>query len=821
MKKILLNIVVLFLAFLASVVATGLLMNQEKVVRVHNMDDASLPVMYMEVADMLINPMFGYANEMEPQYVRDGLTPLPTNRTLKVVLEKLGNKIDSIAYEVSTADGTQTVENGTVAGWKDKDGYLTAEFRIQNPILMNQEYTLRFDVTLEEGEVYHYYTRLLQRAGTNLEEYLEYVDMFYQSCLDPVKAYDIMTYLEPKTSAPNNTYNKLDIHSRFEKISWSSMEVSLVQKGYPVIKDMNGTTCSIMMKYVISDKVEENHLDYYNVTDFYRMRYSQARIMLLDFERETQEIFSNSNVEFTSTGINLGITDSDVEFVSNGNIVAFVQEGELWSYSRSTGKMIRVFSFRSGKLDVRENLQEHDIKIVRVGETGDIDFVVYGYMNCDEHQGEVGVGVYHYSEDLNQIQEQIFLPISTSYEYLENNMGILSYVTMDNLLYLMLENRLYQVDIEKKTYSIVRENFVQGCYVISPTQQHIAWMDEMSLNDSTSIIVMNLESGENYQILAGEGAKIRVLGFINEDLVYGIARNEDIMLTETGETIFAMHTVRIEQFGGNVMKESREDGIWISDVNLGLGLLELLRVRLEDGVYVSEKSDYIMNNLQNVTEKVEVRQLNGERKAAQMVLQFDKAIAEDKVLYLEANIVNIDKAETIVLEQDRMEDEVYYVYASGKLDSTWSNVKDAILCADSMAGVVLNRQQQYVWERGNKDTSYRNNLADVPEAVLSGTLDEQVLAQFLGENYTVFDLTGCTLDSVLYLVNRGYPVTAKVSDEVTVVILGYNTYNTILYYPETEESGYYGIKDSTKMFEEAGNVFVGYIEKLGEATKTQ
>ena len=50
---------------------------------------------------------------------------------------------------------------------------------------------------------------------------------------------------------------------------------------------------------------------------------------------------------------------------------------------------------------------------------------------------------------------------------------------------------------------------------------------------------------------------------------------------------------------------------------------------------------------------------------------------------------------------------------------------------------------------------------------------------------------------------------------------GYNTYNTILYYPETGESGYYGIKDSTKMFEEAGNVFVGYIEELGGATKAQ
>ena len=54
-----------------------------------------------------------------------------------MVLEKLKNKIDSVEYVVATADGTQTVENGVVTGLKDKDGYLTAEFKIQNPILMN------------------------------------------------------------------------------------------------------------------------------------------------------------------------------------------------------------------------------------------------------------------------------------------------------------------------------------------------------------------------------------------------------------------------------------------------------------------------------------------------------------------------------------------------------------------------------------------------------------------------------------------------------------------------------------------------------------
>ena len=172
MKKTLLNIVVLFLVFVATVGMTGLLINQEKAVRIHNVENASLPVVYMKVGDTMVNPMYGYANEMEQQYIRDGITPLPTDRTLTVVLEKLGNKIESVEYEVSTADGSQTVENGNISNFKEKDGYLTADFKVQNPILMNQEYTLRFEVTLENGESYHYYTRLLQRVGTNIEECL-------------------------------------------------------------------------------------------------------------------------------------------------------------------------------------------------------------------------------------------------------------------------------------------------------------------------------------------------------------------------------------------------------------------------------------------------------------------------------------------------------------------------------------------------------------------------------------------------------------------------------------------------------------------------
>lgn len=398
---------------------------------------------------------------------------------------------------------------------------------------------------------------------------------------------------------------------------------------------------------------------------------------------------------------------------------------------------------------------------------------------------------------------------------------MLSYVTKDDILYLLLEDNLYQVDIKGKTYQLIQENLQPDCYVVSKSQASIAWMNEMTENASTSITVMSLEQGESYVIQAPSGQKIKALGFINEDMVYGLANDGDIVTDSAGNTTFAMTTVKIESFGGEVVKEHHEEGIWVSNVNLQEGLLELERVQWENGSYVTISSDHIMNNLQIREEQITLRLITTERKATQIGLDFEKSVTSKNVLYLASNLEDQETYNILSMELTRTDSNIYYVYAKGVLDSTWSRVCDAINRADGQMGVVLNRQQQYVWERGNRQESYQANLDEVPDVVLSGTIDENTLQQSLGADYTVMNLTGCSLDSVLYQVSKGNPVIAKVSDTVNVVIIGYNSKNTILYYPATQEQGYFGMQDSTSLFESAGNVFVGYMDNLGAASKSE
>ena len=49
-----------------------------------------------------------------------------------------------------------------------------------------------------------------------------------------------------------------------------------------------------------------------------------------------------------------------------------------------------------------------------------------------------------------------------------------------------------------------------------------------------------------------------------------------------------------------------------------------------------------------------------------------------------------------------------------------------------------------------------------------------------------------------------------------VIIAGYDEYNTILMNPGENETFYYGINDSTALFEEAGNVFMTYWDPISD-----
>ena len=115
-------------------------------------------------------------------------------------------------------------------------------------------------------------------------------------------------------------------------------------------------------------------------------------IYLLDYNRDMQKVFSGSPEAIDENGVLLGIASDDLQYETNTDedIVAFVQERDLWLYSRKSGELYQVFSFSDAEgSDARSRNDQHAVRIISMDNSGNLAFAVYGYMNRGTHEGEV------------------------------------------------------------------------------------------------------------------------------------------------------------------------------------------------------------------------------------------------------------------------------------------------------------------------------------------------------------------------------------------------------------------------------------------------
>ena len=815
MKNFFKRFLVLLVVFILGVAGTAFLMNNETTDDRSDMNDAVLPEVMVQFGDVLTNRMYGYRQPMEADFVRDSVTPLDTTKKLTLVVNPYVTKVRNLSYEIRTSDGSKVMENRTIKSLETgSDGYLRTEIEISSGLLMNQEYSLQITLSTNHGDAY-YYTRVVSRSATYTEQYAKFADDFVQMSLDKTQADNLAAYLETSDSASSRNFAGLNINSPLADISWGNLNPQLSKAGIPVIKDINETTASISIEYEISAQNENGNTEYYLVTDFYRMRYDETRIRLLDFKRSASEIFDPSLSVISNSGLLLGVRSKDVDYLTNedGSVTAFTRNGDLWSYVPDTGKFVEIFTFRRDtESDFRDARVEHDIKLLSVENNGDVDFMVYGYMNRGAHEGYSGVGIYHYNNDQGAIEEQVFIPCTESFEFLQEDLGTLSYVNQSGQLFIMIAGNLYQINIDENTYEVLADHIDSDDFGVSVTNAHAAWKSE-SGDYAGQIEFIDFDTMERRRIAPEASQKLDLLGFMNEDLIYGIVLDGDTLPNATGYMIDGITTFRIEGFDGTVKKEYHQDGLYVAGVTVGTTLMEFTLVQKSGDIYKGVKKDNIMNNSTAATDKTSVEQTSSSRQGVIVRLTFEDSPSSEEPLILYAKVRNAgEKVVDIQVDKSSVE-EVYYVYAGGGLDSVWTDPAKAVQRADKQTGVVLNRAQQYVWERGNMKTQITLNTTDIPEIIRTASLDVQNLQNGLGDSAKVTDLTGCSLENVLYEVSAQRAVIARTGSDSSVVIVGYDQYNTYLLDPSTGEVKPYGMNDSTALFKNAGNMFITYLEQ--------
>ena len=308
------------------------------------MEPASLPLVSMKLDGERVNCLRGYSEDMQANYLRDTLTPLPENRCLSVEIDTFGTEITGISYEVRSLDMTRLVENTEVYNYATDHERINAEFNIKDLIDDNREYILTTILEMSDGEKIRYYTRIVYREDLPVREELAYIMNFHNKTFDKSQAKELVTYLESNEEGDNSSFHYVNIHSNFNQITWGELNVKEVNKPEVDILEMDASTASVKVRFLVSRKDSRND-ELYAAEEFFRIRYTPERIYLLDYERTMNQVFVPDGA-FANNKILLGITANELEFMENadGSVVAFVQENALYMYMNDANRLAREMS---------------------------------------------------------------------------------------------------------------------------------------------------------------------------------------------------------------------------------------------------------------------------------------------------------------------------------------------------------------------------------------------------------------------------------------------------------------------------------------------
>jgi len=817
MNKIIKRIAILAGIFLAAVgvyFITSLNTMEQSETVYTSMEEPTLPVVYTDLFGMERNRLVGYRQEMDTEVAREALTVLPEDRQLKLYFDGYGVSPLNISYEIRSLDLERLVERTQIDTWENEGEETVTSLPIQNLLTKGNEYLLHLMVETEPYGVVHYYTRILWPENDYGPSMVSFAREFSEKSLSSEQAQSLVTYLETSETADNSSLGHVTIKSSFSQLTWAGLKVELVGKMQVNLQELDGIMGQAEVSYQVSRLSESGETELYDVRDHYTMKWNEKRLYLMDFDRETNQVFSGDRNLYSGKRILLGIGNDDVvqvEKSADKRYIAFVFNRDLWCYDQTDGQAVKVFSFRSRQdASSRSDYDHHGIRILSMKENGDMDFLVYGYMNRGIHEGYQGISLCSYSHG-GTIEERFFVASSNSFDEIKQDVEKLSYFSDSGMLYLYQNAAVFSIDLSSKEYMVVADGLKDGCYAISADKSRLAWQEGGNPYESKSIHVFDMATGLKQQIKASEGTVLRTLGFVQGDFVYGLARTEDLWIMNGRQEELPMYGVEIVDRDLNVQTRYEKNGYFISNVSVEDARIHMDRlVKLGDHEYVYHDSDTIVCNAPADEVYMEgIGWFASEIRRKLYFVQLDQELSSHRVVKVTvARKISYDKSEELELKGGNpVQRKVFYAYGQGELQGVYTDFAQAVESAYEAMGIVTDENQRILWDRVDRSTlrTIRDPHVLAAELVRESEGLEESLEK---EGLTVLDARGCTLNQILYFIGQGCPVIGYTEGGNYLILYAYDQYNITVLNPLTGESTKMGLGDSTEYFARCGNDFV-------------
>ncbi|MBP5332519.1 MAG: hypothetical protein J6Y89_11785 [Lachnospiraceae bacterium] len=809
------------------------------------MSAATFPTISIQVGENEYNRLHGYASNLDHMLMRESITPITSDREFTVLIEENECIVKKLKYEVYNTDKRE-IESDSFTVLEVEGGPKKVRIALKETLKTGQEYIVKITLITNLSKRIYYYTRIKMYDEGHITEKLSFVKNFHRTLLegDEFEQEKLKKYLESSKKSDNTSFANVNIKSSFDLVTWGTLSPESVWEELPTFHEFYENMATIELKSFMKAETGDG-TEYFIVTENFRFQYTETRVYLYNYDRTMETVYDVTNTSLIRDEFKLGISKDDrirAGASDNRKYIAFVYGRELYAYDIDRNVMTCVFSFKGGSRDyTRELYDQHDIRLVKIHDNGNVDFVVYGYMNRGEYEGRVGIVLYRYIASGNRIEEQMYIPVNTTFQLLEADFEEFVFLSDKDILYFSLYDAIYAYDLTTKKLETMATDVPADNLVFCGEDSYIAWQDTRSDLEAKKIYMVDLLKGTKRTIEARQGDNIRLLGRINNNIVYAYAKESDVAVLSDGTRRLPAYRLIIENAAGEILKDYYEAGFYIDSIEIDNNKITLNRQVKREGektAYEPAEEDTIMNRASDAVKPVNITKRVTDKTLTEYYVTPPENTAIDEIPALvKASNSVIDFDTTARLTEPEHREGIFYSYCYGKVLNTSLDAAETIRLADVNVGTVINREGRLIWERGVKAarTTLKNltpvkagdGMDSVQAAMkmllLNKNIDtdtsvwsaEVISVQNWLQNQmksVVLDLTGAELDEVLYYVYKSKPVIGFLDNGNAVVISAYDAASVTVYEPATDRSVKYQIRDAQALFEAGGNRFVTYAD---------
>ena len=795
----------------------------------------TLPLVTILMDGVSYNTLYGYTGDVDVSDVAEYVCPVAEDRIIKGQIRTFGAHVTGVSYEVRNNDGMRLIENGDIT-WEEKNSeILDFSVEMKDLIVAGEEYIFSIILGTDDHDKAYYYTRFVYGETFDLDHQLDFVWNFHQNTFNKDKVSEIAPFMEPDSDQDNTTLAYVNIHSTAKQVVWDELQVVRMAEPDVYITYLQDNYGAYMLDYYVVSDIE-GVSEYYHVIEKFLVSTYGENIYLLDYERTADQLFDYESNAYVNDKINLSIQSKDIPVVESedGNMAAFVVNSTLYYYDDVENKIYNVYSFFDGVNDDKRSLHfEHDIKVLQVGEGGSMYFVVYGYMNRGSYEGRTGIALYYYNGQTKLVEEIGFCESTRSAEYVMQEISRLAYMGRAEKFYFCMEGNILCYDLSDHTTKVELAYGEVGHMFVSKDHSCIV------IDSGLGVYFMSLETNSYGQITAA-GGEIVPLGFIDNDFVYGISKEDDWILQSDGSYARYMTELRIQSAEGEIKKQYRDEGALIVGCKIVGNQIILDRVTVQNGEVQSAAQEQI------VSSKSQDSQYNAIVPAITSTYQTIQQVElKNKI---DTSTLERIKAKEVFYENRRsISVELENIPAYKSVHDPWGVVQyvadagEAMCLADEVQGYALDTDGAVIWKKAatvtknqilaielEEETAERDSKticldimlrqigspADTAAALAEGKTCQEILMSTQNE-YVFMDITGCSLEGMLYYTNQDIPIMVLYEDGSAILIVGFNQFNIVVMDPVNKKLGYMSRSDAKEMLEETENqVFTYYHKKI-------